>query len=195
MYLASKVVENPYISRLVTDEEMDMIRVAGLMHGIGHGPFSHVFEQLLIKHLKKTHEDVTWWIIENSDLCDKISNMGYKPQEMGKLAVGSLHKSGKAFLDQIISSAIDVDKQNFIVRDPFHTGAEDGVIDVFRLIHALDVLGEDLAVAFGALSALEAIMIARIESFKSIYFHCVGRAAQNHAGYGEGERRARSDCI
>ena len=178
MYLAGKVVENPNISRTVSDEEVDVARVAALLHDVGHGPFSHVFEQLLIRDLDKTHEDITSWIIEKSEISDKIAKMGYKPEEVGKLAVGKLHKSGKAFLDQIISSAVDVDKQDFIVRDTYHTGAEYGFIDVFRLIHALDVLGEDLAVELGALSALEAFMIARIESFKSIYFHRVGRAAQ-----------------
>jgi HD superfamily phosphohydrolase len=178
MYLAGKVVENPNVSRVVTDEEIDLVRIAGLLHDVGHGPFSHVFEQLLIKNLKKTHEDITSWIIEKGELSDKIAKIGYKPEEVAKLAVGKLHKPGKAFLDQIISSAVDVDKQDFIVRDTFHTGAEYGFIDVFRLIHALDVLGEDLAVEFGALSALEAFIIARIESFKSIYFHRVGRAAQ-----------------
>ncbi|MCL6579903.1 MAG: hypothetical protein K6T73_11115, partial [Candidatus Bathyarchaeota archaeon] len=66
----------------------------------------------------------------------------------------------------------------FVVRDTHHTGAEYGYVDVFRLIHALDVLGENLAVDAGALSALESLIIARIESFKSIYFHRVGRAAQ-----------------
>jgi hypothetical protein len=178
MYLAGKAVENPHISRLVSDEECDMARVAALLHDVGHGPFSHVFEQLLIRDLEKTHEDITSWIIEKGEVSDTIAKMGYKPEEVGKLAVGKLHKPGKAFLDQIISSAVDVDKQDFIVRDTFHTGAEYGFIDVFRLIHALDVLGEDLAVELGALSALEAFMIARIESFKSIYFHRVGRAAQ-----------------
>jgi hypothetical protein len=64
------------------------------------------------------------------------------------------------------------------VRDTYHTGAEYGYIDVFRLIHALDVLEGNLAVDLGALSALESLIIARIESFKSIYFHRVGRAAQ-----------------
>jgi HD superfamily phosphohydrolase len=178
MYLAGKVVENPNVSRVVTDEEIDLARIAGLLHDVGHGPFSHVFEQLLIKNLEKTHEDITSWIIEKGELSDKIAKIGYKPEEVAKLAVGKLHKPGKAFLDQIISSAVDVDKQDFIVRDTFHTGAEYGFIDVFRLIHALDVLGEDLAVEFGALSALEAFIIARIESFKSLYFHRVGRAAQ-----------------
>jgi len=178
MYLAGKVLENPNISGAVSGEEVDVCRISALLHDCGHGPFSHVFEHLLIKDLEKTHEDITSWIIEKSEVGDKLSKMGYNPKEVGGLAVGKLHKPGKAFLDQIISSGVDVDKQDFIVRDTYHTGAEYGFIDVFRLIHALDVLGENLAVELGALSALEVFMIARIESFKSIYFHRVGRAAQ-----------------
>ena len=178
LYLAGKVVENPRISQCMDEEEAEMVKIAALLHDVGHGPFSHVFEQLLIRELDKTHEDITSWIIEKSELGDSLAKMGYKPQDVGKLAVGKLHKPRKAFLDQIISSAVDVDKQDFIVRDTHHTGAEYGYIDVFRLIHALDVLGENLAVDLGALSALESLIIARIESFKSIYFHRVGRAAQ-----------------
>jgi len=178
MFLAGKVVENPNLARVVSDEEAEIVRVAALLHDVGHGPFSHVFEQLLMKDLEKTHEDISSWIIEKSEISDKLNKIGYEPTELAKLAVGKLHKPGKAFWDQIISSAVDVDKQDFIVRDTFHTGAEYGFIDVFRLIHALDLLGENLAVELSALSALEAFMIARIESFKSIYFHRVGRAAQ-----------------
>jgi len=178
MFLAGKVVENPNLSHVVSDEEADMIRMAGLLHDVGHGPFSHVFEHLLIRYLEKTHEDITTWLISESELGEIIERFGYDTLEMGKLAVGKLHKPGKAFWDQIISSGVDVDKQDFIVRDTYHTGAEYGFIDVFRLVHALDVLGENLAVEVGALSALEAFMIARIESFKSIYFHRVGRAGQ-----------------
>jgi HD superfamily phosphohydrolase len=178
MYLAGKVLENPHISQLVSDKEVDVCRIAALLHDVGHGPFSHIFEGILIKNLNKTHEDLTSWIIKKSEVADKLSKLGHDPNEIGELAVGKLHKKDRAFLDQIISSAVDVDKQDFIVRDTYHTGAEYGFIDVFRLIHALDVLGENLAVELGALSALEAIVIARIESFKSIYFHRVGRAAQ-----------------
>ncbi len=178
MYLAGKALENPNISSLLSEDEVDMCRIAALLHDAGHGPFSHVFEQLLIRDLEKTHEDITSWIVEKSEVGDKLSKMGYNPHEVAGLAVGKMHKPGRAFLDQIISSAVDVDKQDFIVRDTYHTGAEYGFIDVYRLIHALDVLGENLAVELGALSALEAFMIARIESFKSIYFHRVGRAAQ-----------------
>jgi HD superfamily phosphohydrolase len=178
MYLAGKVLENPDISRIVNDEETEATRIAALLHDVGHGPFSHVFEQLLIRDLDKTHEDMSSWIIEKSELGDKLRRRGFNPEEIGRLAVGKLRKPGRAFLDQIISSAVDVDKQDFIVRDTFHTGAEYGFIDVFRLIRALDVLCENLEVELGALSALESFIIARIESFKSIYFHRVGRAAQ-----------------
>jgi hypothetical protein len=121
---------------------------------------------------------MTLWIITNSELKDTFNRIGYAQEEIGKLAIGTLQKPKKAFLDQIISSAVDVDKLDFVVRDTHHTGAEYGYIDIFRLIQALDVLGENLAVDLGALSALESFIIARIESFKSIYFHRVGRAAQ-----------------
>ena len=178
MYLAGRVLQNPNISQRVSEDEADIVRIAALLHDVGHGPFSHIFEQLLAKALNKTHEDMTLWIVKNSELKDVISGIGYDPGEVGRLAVGRLRKPGKAFLDQIISSSIDVDKLDFIVRDTYHTGAEYGYIDVFRLIHTLDVLDENLAVDLGALSALESFIIARVESFKSIYFHRVGRAAQ-----------------
>ena len=178
MFLAGRVVENPNISKHMSEEEAEMVKIAALLHDVGHGPFSHVFEHLLIKELDKTHEDITSWIIEKGELKDALSKMGYRPKDLGKLAIGRLHKPKRAFLDQIISSSVDVDKLDFIVRDTHHTGAEYGYIDIFRLIHALDVLDENLAVDLGALSALESLIIARIESFKSIYFHRVGRAAQ-----------------
>jgi HD superfamily phosphohydrolase len=178
MYLAGRVTENFNISQRISKDEAEMIRIAALLHDVGHGPFSHVFEHLLVKELDKTHEDMTRWILTNSELKDTLRKIGYNPEEIGKLAVGTLHKPQKAFMDQIISSAVDVDKLDFVVRDTHHTGAEYGYVDIFRLIHALDVLDENLAVDLGALSALESLIIARIESFKSIYFHRVGRAAQ-----------------
>ncbi|MGC8998762.1 MAG: HD domain-containing protein [Candidatus Bathyarchaeia archaeon] len=178
MYLAGKVAENPNISQIIGEEEVEAVRIAGLLHDVGHGPFSHVFEHLLTKKLNKTHEDITVWIIKHSELKDALGSFGYKAEDIAELAVGSLSIRGKAFLNQIIRSSIDVDKLDFVVRDTYHTGAEYGFVDVFRLIHTFDVLDGNLAVDIGALSTLESFIIARIESFKSIYFHRVGRAAQ-----------------
>ncbi|MEM3641460.1 MAG: HD domain-containing protein, partial [Candidatus Bathyarchaeia archaeon] len=118
MYLAGKVVENPNISQFINPEEAEMVRLAALLHDVGHGPFSHIFEHLLEKQ-NKTHEDLTLWITQCSELKDIISKLGYEADDIGKLAIGRLHKQGKIFLDQIISSAIDVDKLDFIVRDTY----------------------------------------------------------------------------
>jgi len=178
MYLAGVMAENPYLSQHFSDEDYQMIRIAALLHDVGHGPFSHIFEHLLVKFLNKTHEDMNLWVVQKSELKDVIGGLGFDPDLVAKLSVGWLHKPGKAFMDQIIRSAVDVDKLDFVVRDTYHTGAEYGYVDVFRLTHTLDVLDQNLAVDLGALSALESFILARIESFKSIYFHRVGRAAQ-----------------
>ncbi|MBN1784148.1 MAG: HD domain-containing protein [Candidatus Bathyarchaeota archaeon] len=178
MYLAGEVTENQNLCQRLSEEEIQVVRMAALLHDVGHGPFSHVFEHLLVKFLKKTHEDMTQWIIRESELNDIINGLGYDSEAVAKLAVGELRSPGKAFIDQIIQSAVDVDKLDFVVRDTYHTGAEYGYVDVFRLIHMLDTLGENLAVDVSALSALESFVLARLESFRSIYFHRVGRAAQ-----------------
>jgi len=178
MYLAGKLVQNPNLSQYLSEDEAQTIKIAALLHDVGHGAFSHIFEQVLTKFLGKTHEDMTRWIIEKSELGDVLEKQGFSPTALSKLAVGELHKPSKAFMDQVIQSSVDVDKLDFIVRDTYHTGAEYGYVDVFRLIHMLDVIDENLAVEAGAISALESFIIARVESFKSIYFHRVGRAAQ-----------------
>ncbi len=178
MHLAGLLAENPSLSQLLSEDEVKKIRIAALLHDVGHGPFSHIFEHLLVKFLNKTHEDINVWIVQKSELKDILKDLGYNPDELAKLSVGLLHKPGRAFMDQIIRSAVDVDKLDFVVRDTYHTGAEYGYVDIFRLIHMLDVLDENLAVDLGALSALESFILARIESFKSIYFHRVGRAVQ-----------------
>ena len=178
MYLAEKLMENPNVSEYITDEEAQMVKIAALLHDTGHGPFSHIFEHLLSKFMNKTHEDMTEWIVEKSELADILSKWGFSPRDIAKLSVGKLHIPRKDFLNQIIRSSVDVDKLDFIVRDTYHTGAEYGYVDVFRLLHSLDILDGNLAINIGALSALESFIIARIESFKSIYFHRVSRAVQ-----------------
>ena len=178
MHLAGLMAENPYLSKHFNEEQYQLVRIAALLHDVGHGPFSHIFEHLLVKFLHKTHEDINVWIVQKSELKDIIKKIGYNPDEVAKLSVGWLHKPKRAFMDQIIRSAVDVDKLDFVVRDTYHTGAQYGYVDVIRLIQTLDILDQNLAVDLGALSALESFILARVESFKSIYFHRVGRAAQ-----------------
>ncbi|MFX1485921.1 MAG: HD domain-containing protein [Promethearchaeota archaeon] len=175
MFLAGRLADN--LSSLLRPQDVQEIRLASLLHDVGHGPFSHVFEPLLIKYMNKTHEDMTTWLIQVSELGDLLKELGFDIKKLGRLAVGKLNDVKRPFLDQFLRSAVDVDKMDFLVRDSYHTGAEYSV-DVFRLIYTLDVFDGNLSVNLTALHTLEAFIIARVESFKSIYFHKTARAVQ-----------------
>jgi HD superfamily phosphohydrolase len=177
MHLAGELSANLARNDELTDAEVQEIKVSALLHDIGHGPFSHVFEPLLIHDLKKTHEDMSTWIIRKSEIADLLSNEGLSPSKVSELAVGKLRNT-KKFMNQIISSAVDVDKMDFVGRDTYHTGAEYGHVDIFRLIYTMDTLDDNIAVDLTALTTLETFILARIESFRAIYFHRVSRAAQ-----------------
>jgi len=176
MYLAGVVTENLPVS--LSKDEKQEVRLAALLHDVGHAPFSHLFEPLLVKHLNRTHEDVSTWIIANSALSDVIRTLGFDPKELSELAIGRLVKTDKPFLNQIISSSFDVDKMDFVVRDSYHTGAGYGSVDVFRLIYTMDVVKGNLAADITALPTLESLILARLESFRTIYFHRACRAVQ-----------------
>ena len=176
MYLAGVVSENLPVH--LTVDERQRIRLAALLHDVGHAPFSHLFEPLLSKYMGRDHEDMSRWIIADSTLADVINDQGIDAKELSGLAVGKPSKTEKPFLGQIISSSFDVDKMDFVVRDSYHTGAGYGSVDVFRLIYTMDVLNGNLAVDITALPTLESLIIARLESFKTIYFHRACRAVQ-----------------
>ncbi|MFX1597768.1 MAG: HD domain-containing protein [Promethearchaeota archaeon] len=175
MFLAGRLADN--LSSLLSPEDIQELRLASLLHDVGHGPFSHVFEPLLMKYMNKTHEDMTTWLIQHSELKDLLKELGFDTKRLGRLAVGKLNEVKRPFLDQFLRSAVDVDKMDFLVRDSYHTGAEYSV-DVFRLIYTLDIFNGNLSVNLTALHTLEAFIIARVESFKSVYFHKTARAAQ-----------------
>jgi len=176
MYLAGVVADNLPVS--LTSEEKQELRLAALLHDVGHAPFSHLFEPLLVKHLGQNHEDMSSWIINHSALADVISAQGFDPKKVSGLAVGKPTKPDKAFLRQVISSSFDVDKMDFVVRDSYHTGAGYGSVDVFRLIFTMGVLDGNLAMDITALPTLESLIVARLESFRAIYFHRACRAVQ-----------------
>jgi HD superfamily phosphohydrolase len=178
MHLAGELAGNMAKNSQFTDDEVQEIKVAALLHDVGHGPFSHVFEPILMHNLNKTHEDMSTWIIRKTEIADIMKREGMDPARVSELAVGRLKNTKKRFANQIISSAVDVDKMDFVGRDTYHTGAEYGHVDIFRLIYTMDVLDNNIAVDLTALTTLETFILARIESFRAIYFHRVSRAVQ-----------------
>lgn len=176
MYLAGVVSENLPVK--LDEGEKKAVKVAALLHDVGHAPFSHLFEPILQKYVGKTHEDMSTSIILNSELSNVLQHEGLDPNFVSRLCVGRFEDPKRAYLDQIIRSSVDVDKMDFVLRDSYHTGAGYGGVDIFRLIYTMDVLNGNLAVDVTALSTLESFILARLESFRAIYFHKTSRAAQ-----------------
>ena len=176
MYLAGVLGEALRVE--LTTRQKQELRLAALLHDIGHGPFSHVFEPLMIRHLGKTHEDLVPWLVAETEISSKLEKAGLNPKSIGQLAIGRLGDKRRPFLDQVISSSVDVDKMDFLVRDSFHTGAGYGSIDVNRLLYTMDVLDGNLAVDGTAVATLESFLLARLESFRTVYFHRTSRAVQ-----------------
>jgi HD superfamily phosphohydrolase len=173
MHLAGLLAEN------ITEDETEIqsLRLAALLHDVGHGPFSHIFEEILAKQ-DRNHEDISTWLIQKSELADILKDAGLDPKDLSQLAIGKLASKSKLYLNQVIRSSVDVDKLDYIVRDSFHTGAEYGSVDVFRLIYTTEPFQGNLAVNTTALTTLEAFLIARVLSFRSIYYHRVCRGVQ-----------------
>ncbi|MCS7385929.1 MAG: HD domain-containing protein [archaeon GB-1867-005] len=178
MHLAGKLGEHLLKLGLIEEEDIERIRIAALLHDVGHGPFSHVYEDVSTKYIGKNHEDLTHWLVLESEIKDILDDQGLNPIDIANLAVGRKATSGKQFLDQVISSQFDVDKMDFLVRDSHFTGVQYGLIDVFRIIYSIDAINGNLAVEIpGALYALEAFLIARYEMFKAVYYHRTVRSA------------------
>lgn len=161
----------------IPEREWQLVRLAGLLHDVGHGPFSHSYEEVLVKHRGINHEDMGEVIVKRSELADELKACGFEPEEVIELAF-SKEPKGKRYLHQITASQVDADKLDFLVRDSYYTGVEYGRIDISRLIQAMDVCEGDIAIDLKALYALEAFMIARYEMFLAVYYHHAVRAAE-----------------
>jgi len=177
MHIAGQMVERLRASVDVSEDGWQMIRLAGLLHDIGHGPFSHSSEEVLVKYRGLNHEQLGKEVVEKSELADVLKDCGFEPREIIDLTFGKEAK-GKRYLHQITASQVDADKLDFLVRDSYFTGVEYGRIDISRLIQAMDVIEEDIAIDLKALYALEAFMIARYEMFLAVYYHRSVRSAE-----------------
>lgn len=175
LHLANLMMEN--IPAEIGEEEAKLMRFASLLHDIGHGPFSHLFEAVTMKFLGMNHEQIGKRIIIESELADILRDSGIDPLKIGYLITGEKTFLRK-YMHQIINSGIDADKLDFIKRDNFHSGAGYGAIDTDRLVNTMEIYDDSLAINITALLTFELFIMARIKSFEAIYFHRTIRAAQ-----------------
>src|SRR2546428_4703468 len=186
------------------DDERKLVQAAGLLHDVGHVPFSHTLEHFLSRDPPVDHMHLTQRIITGHD--DNVSPEDRRafpdvkrihevlethrvnpaavadlirgPSERGAgLLVPGSRKESKRYLAQIIHSPMDADQIDYLMRDAHYTGASHGTIDFSRLLQTLRTHRGELALDRKGLPALEGMLVARGLMYSSVYFHKTVRIA------------------
>ena len=147
--------------QFIFDSEAEAVQAAILMHDIGHGPFSHVLENTLIKGI--SHEDISLLMMEKMNR-----------QFNGQLNLAiSIFKGEypKGFLHQLISSQLDMDRLDYLRRDSFYTGVTEGNIGSARIIKMLNVVDDSLVVESKGIYSLENYLTTRRLMYWQVYLH------------------------
>jgi HD superfamily phosphohydrolase len=166
MSQAIKVLQDK--GHLIEEPEVEAVQAAILLHDLGHGPFSHVLESVLMPDV--AHESITLVMMKELNR-----------QMQGRLEIaiqmfeGTYHRK---FFHQMISSQLDMDRMDYLKRDSFYTGVVEGSIGADRLIKMLDVSGDQLVVEEKGLLSIENFLHARRLMYWQVYLHKTLLSAQ-----------------
>ncbi len=155
MNLASKLGTELDLS----EDEIELVRISGLLHDVGHGPFSHVSEAVL----SFPHEELTKHVIEKTSMHDLLDEK-FDTKEIAEIINGNGH------LGPIISGELDVDRMDYLLRDSHNTGVAYGVIDYERIISNLR-LDDGLVLDIKGVQAAEGALVSRYFMYPSVYQH------------------------
>ncbi len=170
VYLMQKAVEVLRFKQVeISEEEENALYIAILLHDIGHGPFSHALEHSIINGV--SHEEISLRFMNK--LNDKFE---------GKLTLAIQIFKGKyprKFLCQLISGQLDIDRLDYLKRDSFYTGVNEGNISSDRLIVMMDVANDELVIEQKGIYSVEKFLIARRLMYWQVYLHKTALVAEN----------------
>ena len=154
--------------KISTEEEKGAM-LAVLLHDVGHGPFSHALENMLMDNWH--HEKLSLLLMEQ--LNEEFS---------GELTVAIQMFQGKyhrKFFNQLISSQLDVDRLDYLKRDSFYTGVSEGNINTQRILSTLNVLDDELVLDEKGIYSIEHYLVARMFMYWQVYYHKAAVLAEN----------------
>ena len=177
MFLAGMAGQTLFDKGYFTDIDLiQQLRLAALLHDVGHGPYSHLFEEILKDSKNSSHENLGERIILETKISDIIKQNGYSPVTISSLSFG---KHNSAFLNEVISGGLSVDLMDYLPRDSYFSGTEYGKVDYFRIINSLEVASSKvLGINKSALYSYESMLISRYQMFKAVYFHKTVRSGE-----------------
>lgn len=175
-HLATRALERLSRKYEIAREDTLAVRVAALLHDVGHGPFSHVIETALDFH----HEDFTVEaVLDGSGEIGAALNR-QSPDLANGVADIIRGKFRRMALGQLVSSQLDVDRMDYLLRDTLMTGVKYGVYDLEWVLKSIEIDEErdQLYVSAAGIHAVEDYLQARYYMFRQVYFHRTLRAAE-----------------
>ncbi len=176
LHLMTRILDQLSDRYQIADQDHAAARAAALLHDVGHGPFSHAMENVLGVH----HEQLTMQAVlsEETELGRTLSSYSVElPERVSSIIEGTFKP---AALAQLVSSQLDVDRMDYLLRDSLMTGAKYGLYDLEWIINALqiDEQGDRIYVAARGIYAVEEYLQARYYMFRQVYFHRTLRSAE-----------------
>lgn len=162
------------LKNVLTEQEQVALLCAGLLHDVGHGPFSHSFEAVT----KTDHEEFTDRIIlENTSINEILME---EDPELPKLVADIIsHKAERKLLSQIISSQMDADRMDYLLRDSYFTGVSYGEFDLYRILRTIRIIDDKIVIKESGIHAVEDYIMARYQMYWQVYLHPVSRSFES----------------
>jgi len=175
-HLMTRVLDRLSERYEINEKDRVAVRAAALLHDVGHGSFSHVMEKVLNFH----HESWTVQVILSRDTEVGRLLHQYSPDLPGRIAAIIEGRFQPSALAQLVSSQLDVDRMDYLLRDSLMTGAKYGIYDLEWIVNALaiDQEADRIYVAARGLYAVEEYLQARYYMFRQVYFHRTLRSAE-----------------